>query len=325
MISTFYQAPDRLRTDLTVPDIVDVIHAGEGRIWVDVVLDDSGDWIELAESLGLHSLTIEDTLNPNSRIKVEPYDGFLFVVVRDAEFALETPEPYDFETWNLNLYVGPNFLITVHSRVSAAIENVRRRIAAGPELLDRGVDYLAYQVLDALIDSYFPLLDKIDEFVDDLETDIFEKTNRQETLSCIFDLKRTLLALRRHQAPMREATSTLANRPSPYLTAGTQVYLRDVYDHVVRQVESIETYRDLLTGALEIHFSVVSNRMNEVMKALSIIATVILPATWVASIYGMNFDWMPFLHSPYGFWYAMFIMAAVSVVLMFFLRRKRMI
>jgi magnesium transporter len=101
--------------------------------------------------------------------------------------------------------------------------------------------------------------------------------------------------------------------------------MRDVYDHVVRQVESIETYRDLLTGALEIHFSVVSNRMNEVMKALSIIATVILPATWVASIYGMNFDWMPWLHSPYGFWIAMFIMAGVSGVLLFFLRNKRMI
>src|SRR5688572_17076320 len=204
MISTFFQAPDRLRTDLTVPDIVDVIHAGEGRIWVDVTLDNSGDWIGLAESLGLHSLTIEDTLNPNSRIKVEPYDGFLFIVVRDAEFALDTPEPYDFETWNLNLYVGPNFLITVHLRTSSATEVVRKRILAGPELLDRGADYLAYQVLDALIDSYFPLLDRIDVFVDDLESDIFEKSNRQETLSCIFDLKRTLLALRRHQAPMRE-------------------------------------------------------------------------------------------------------------------------
>jgi magnesium transporter len=325
MISTFYQAPDRLRTDLSMEDIVDVIHSGEGRIWVDVTLEHPAEWIALAESLGLHSLTIEDTLNPESRIKVEPYDGYLFIVVRDAEFALNTPEPYDFETWNLNLYVGPNYLITVHLRASTATETVIKRMHAGPELMDRGVDYLAYQVLDALIDSYFPLLDKIDEFVDDLESDIFEKANRQETLTCIFDLKRTLLALRRHQAPMREAASTLANRPSPYLSPGTQVYLRDVYDHVVRQVESIETYRDLLTGALEIHFSVVSNKMNEVMKALSIIATVILPATWVASIYGMNFDWMPFLHSPYGFWVAMAIMAGVSIVLMIFLKNKRMI
>ena len=111
----------------------------------------------------------------------------------------------------------------------------------------------------------------------------------------------------------------------PWLEPATQVYMRDVYDHVVRQVESIETYRDLLTGALEIHFSVVSNRMNEVMKALSIIATVILPATWIASIYGMNFDWMPGLHSPYGFWYAMATQAGISIFLLFILRRMRMI
>jgi magnesium transporter len=123
---------------------------------------------------------------------------------------------------------------------------------------------------------------------------------------------------------MREALATLANRPSPFLAPALQVYMRDVYDHVVRQVESIEIYRDLLTGALEIHFSVVSNRMNEVMKALSVIATVILPATWVASIYGMNFEWMPGLHSPYGFWIAMAVMTGVSGVLLYYLRTKRM-
>ena len=323
---SFYQAPDRLRSDLSHEDIVDVIHADESRIWVDVTLDsDTTEWLALGQELGLHPLTLEDSLNSESRIKVEEYDGFQFVVVRDAEFALDTPEPYDFESYNLYLFIGPHFLITVHGRPSVAVETVIKRLELAPELIDRGTDYIAYQVLDALVDSYFPLLDKIDVFVDELESGMFERSDAKDTLTSIFDLKRTLLALRRHQAPMREAMTTLANRPSPYLAPSTQVYMRDVYDHVVRQVESIETYRDLLTGALEIHFSVVSNRMNEVMKALSIIATVILPATWVASIYGMNFDWMPWLHSPYGFWIAMFIMAGVSGVLLFFLRNKRMI
>jgi magnesium transporter len=323
---SFFQAPDRLRTDLSHEDIVDVIHADESRVWVDVTLNsDTTEWTVLGQELGLHPLTLEDTLNPDSRIKVEEYEGFLFVVVRDAEFALDTPEPYDFESYNLYLFIGPHFLISVHGRRSEAVENVIKRLEVAPELIDRGTDYIAYQILDALVDSYFPLLDRIDEFVDELETGMFERSDAKDTLTNIFDLKRTLLALRRHQAPMREAMTTLANRPSPYLAAGTQVYMRDVYDHVVRQVESIETYRDLLTGALEIHFSVVSNRMNEVMKALSIIATVILPATWVASIYGMNFDWMPWLHSPYGFWIVMAIMAGVSGVLLFYLRNKRMI
>ena len=324
-IKTFFQAPDRLRTDLSVEDIVDVIHAGEHRIWVDVTLNDAREWLTLGQQLGLHPLTLEDTLNPQSRIKVEEYDTYLFVVVRDAEFALETPEPYDFETWNLSLYIGVHYLITVHSRKSYAIDTIAGRCDASPELMDRGVDYLAYQILDSLVDSYFPLLDRIDGFVDELETGMFSSSEAQRTLGAIFDLKRTLLALRRHHAPLREAMTTLANRPSPYLAPATQVYMRDVYDHVVRQVESIETYRDLLTGALEIHFSVVSNRMNEVMKALSIIATVILPATWVASVYGMNFDWMPWLHYRWGFWVAMALMAGVSGLLLWYLQRKRMI
>jgi magnesium transporter len=324
-ITSFFQAPDRLRTDLSSEDIVDVVHAEEGRLWVDVTLSAPEEWLTLGQSLGLHPLTLEDTLNPKSRIKVEEYEGYVFVVVRDAEFALETPEPYDFETWNLYLYIGAHYLITVNARPSDAVRTVANRLTVSPEFIDRGVDYLAYQILDSLVDSYFPLLDKIDEFVDELETGVFNSSEAQETLTAIFDLKRTLLGLRRHQAPMREAMTTLANRPSPYLTSGTQIYMRDVYDHVVRQVESIETYRDLLTGALEIHFSVVSNRLNEVMKALSIIATVILPATWVASIYGMNFEWMPWLHHPLGFWVAMAIMAGVSVVLLLYLRRKRMI
>lgn len=324
-LTTFFQAPDRLRTDLSTEDIIDIVHAGEGRLWVDVTLDDEQQWFELGQQLGLHPLTLEDTLNPRSRIKVEEYDGYWFVVVRDAEFALETPEPYDFETWNLYFYIGPSYLVTVHARASAAVDTVAQRLHASPEYIERGVDYLAYQILDALVDSYFPLLDKIDGFVDELETDMFSGSEARETLTAIFDLKRTLAALRRHQAPLREAMTTLANRPCPYLSAATQVYMRDVYDHVVRQVESIETYRDLLTGALDIHFSLVSNRLNEVMKGLAIIATVILPATWVASIYGMNFNWMPWLHSSYGFWVAMGVMTGVSVLLLLYLRHKRMI
>ncbi len=324
-LATFYRGPDRVHTDLSAADVVEAIHAGEGRIWVDVTLDAADDWQALATQLHLHPLTIEDTLNPDSRIKVEDYDNYLFVVVRDAEFALGTPEPYDFDTWNLNLYVCADALITVHSRPSIAIETVARRVAASPDLLERGVDYIAYQILDALVDSYFPLLDKVDEFIDDLETDVFVSGDAPQTLQLIFELKRTLLGLRRHQAPMREALATLANRPCTYLQPATQVYMRDVYDHVVRQVESIENFRDLLTGALDIHFSIVSNRMNEVMKVLSVIATVILPATLVASIYGMNFDWMPALDSPNGFWVAMGIMLVVSLILLLWLRSKRMV
>lgn len=322
-ITSFYQrAPGEVRSDLTMPQIVQAVQADEGRIWVDVNSHYSNAWLALAETLDLHPLTIEDTLSPESRIKIEEYDDYLFVVARDANFNKETSDPYDFETCNLYLYIGKHYLITVHQRPSRATDVLADRLRVSSELLDRGVDYLAYAVLDSIIDLYFPMLDQIDEFVDQLETGIFERQASNEVLEQIFALKRTLLALRRHQSPMREILATMANRPSPYLSHNTQIYLRDVYDHVVRQVESIETYRDLLSGALEIYFSVVSNRMNEIMKALTVVGTFLLPATWIASIYGMNFESMPFLHHPLGFWVAIALMFGISLLLMGYMKIK---
>lgn len=323
-ITTYLQtAAGAVHTDVNYDEIIRVVLSGEDRIWVDVAEQYGPQWTELAQALALHPLTIEDTLSPESRIKIEEYENYLFVVCRDANFNPRTPDPYDFATCNLYLYIGRNFLITVHAQHSHPIEVLRERLAAGPEIMQRGIDYLAYAVLDTLVDSYFPMLDEIDSFVDELETQIFAQANSNETLSRVFALKRTLLALRKHQAPLREIMTTMANRPTAYLSPSTQIYFRDVYDHVVRQVESIETYRDLLSGALEIHFSVVSNRVNEVMKALTVAGTFLLPATWIASVYGMNFERMPWLHSRYGFWIAMAWMFAFSGVLWGWMKLKK--
>lgn len=323
-VTSFYMtASGELWEDLTPAAIVKAIRSGTGKLWVDIDCHQTQAWLELAEAIGFHPLTVEDTLSPESRLKLEEYESYLFVVTRDIDFAAHTPDPYDFHTSNIYLYIGRNYLFTVHSKPSRATATLADRIIAGPELLDRGVDYLAYAILDTLVDLYFPMLDEIDGFVDELETEIFQQSNGNTTLEHVFELKRTLLALRRHQAPLREILATMANRPSPYLHPSTQVYFRDVYDHVVRQMESIETYRDLVSGALDIHFSVVSNRLNEVMKALALVGTFLLPATWVASIYGMNFEWMPFLHSPYGFWIAMVMMFVVSFIVLGYLKMKR--
>jgi magnesium transporter len=244
------------------------------------------------------------------------------VVWRDTSFDEGTSELYDLATCNIYLFIGRSYLITVHAHPSSAVATLADRIAAGPDLMGRGVDYLAYAILDTITDLYFPLLDQVDHFIDEIETEIFKLGSATTVLERIFDLKRTLLGLRRQQAPMREILSTMANRPTPYLQPTTQVYFRDVYDHVVRQVESIENFRDLLTGALEIHFSVVSNRTNEIMKILAIVGTFLLPATWVASIYGMNFEWMPFLHNSDGFWIAMALQFGVSLGVFSYLKIK---
>ena len=323
-ITSFYvDDAGQTHTNLTATEIVKAAMGGTGRLWVDVDCQHTVEWLALAQTIGFHPLTIEDTLSPESRLKIEEYDGYLFVVAQDASFNLATEDPYDFDASNIYFFLGKTYLFTVHAQPSRATAVLAERLAIGTEIMERGVDHLAYAVLDTLIDLYFPMLDEIDGFVDQLETDIFVQDNTKDTLEKIFDLKRTLLALRKHLAPMREILATMANRPSQYVQPATQIYLRDVYDHIVRQVESIETYRDLLTGALEIYFSVAANRTNETMKALTMVGTFLLPATWVASIYGMNFEWMPFLHTRHGFWIAMGAMFAISLFLTAYLKSRK--
>jgi magnesium transporter len=314
-----------VRADISDQDVVNAVRKGGAMVWADVASDAAPNWPRLAELMGFHPLAIEDTLSPNCRVKLEEYENCLFIVVRDAYFASETPEPYDFASTNLYLFLGSSFLITVHAGRSRPVETLVDRLQSSPELMDRGVDYLSYMVIDTLIDLYFPLLDEIDHFVDDIETDVFEHGGSKRVVARVFELKRTLLALRRHQAPMREVTATLANRPTAYCTSGVQLYFRDVYDHVVRQLESVETYRDLMSGVMDLYFSVVSNRMNEIIKALSVIATIVLPPTLVAGIYGMNFEdpIFPAWTDPNGFWWALLMMIVITGGLLAYLKTKR--
>lgn len=295
---------------------------GEGLLWVDIDSNDDLQYHLLSDLFHFHPLAVEDVRSPDCRIKLEEYEGFLFVVVRYVRFATETGEPYDLDTQNLYLFIGSAFLVTAHAGPSAPIAEIQTRLAAAPDQLGRGADRLAYQVIDALVDHYFPLLDQLDEYVDDLEDSIVREGS-QIMLERIFDLKRSLLVLRRHLVPMREVTALLANRPSAYLRPETQIYLRDVYDHVVWQLESVETFREMVSGALETNLLVVSNRMNEVIKTLSVIATVVLPPTLLASIYGMNFDYLPGTSTALGFWVAIAVMAAVTGGFLFYVWRKR--
>jgi magnesium transporter len=302
--------------------LASAVNSGEGVLWVDINSSDDEQYRLLNDLFHFHPLAVEDVRSPNCRVKLEEYEGNLFVVVRGVRFAMETPEPYDLDTQNLYLFIGPTFLVTAHAGPCHPVGEVQARLTPAPDQLGRGVDRLAYQVLDALVDHYFPLLDQLDEFVDDLEDGIF-RGGDGVLLEQIFELKRSLLVLRRHLAPMREVAATLANRPSGYLRPETQIYLRDVYDHVVRQLESVENYREMVSGALETNLMVISNRVNEVMKALSLIATVVLPPTLVASIYGMNFEHIPGAGSPMGFWIAIVAMVAIALGFLAYVWRKR--
>jgi magnesium transporter len=271
-----------------------------------------------------HPLAIEDTLNPSTRVKIEEYEGYLFLVVRAVTFRDSTSDPYDLETQDLFAFLGPHHLVTVAAGPVPAVAAVADRLARSPEMLARGLDRLLHTLLDETIDAYFPILDQIDEFVDGLEERVFVAFD-DTALRDIFQVKRLVLSLRRHLAPQREVLATLTNRPTPLLSAGTQLYFRDIYDHVLRINDSLDTYRDLLGSTMESYLTQVSNRLGATTKALSVLATMSLPFVVISGMWGMNFAKIPLSDSPYGFWIMLVLQLGIGAALLLLLRRLRIL
>jgi magnesium transporter len=320
-----YVAGDgKVRRDLSPTDINKALGEPGGIIWIDLDTTCRAHIAILEHVCKFHPLTIEDTLNPNSRVKLDEYPDYLFMIIRGVRFFETTDDPYDLETFNLNFYLGRRFLVTVHAGPSAAVDAVADKIARTPELMSRGVDRIAHAVMDSAIDAYFPLLDQLDEFVDSLEHRVFGDFD-QGSLRDIFAVKRTVLSLRRHLAPQREVFNALSNRPTPLLQPESQVYFRDIYDHVLRINDSIDTYRDLLSSTLDSYLSQVSNRLGNVTKGLSIFATVTLPFVIVSGMWGMNFRDIPLSGHPHGFWILLGVQILIGLLLVGFLRLRRYI
>src|SRR5213075_1531063 len=219
-------------------------------------------------------------------------------------------------------FLGKNFLVTVHAIPSVGCDAARDRLLRSPDLLARGAEMTMHHIIDQAVDAYFPLVEQLNSMVDGLEQKLFEDFD-ERLIHEIFKAKRSTFGLRRHIGPLREVLNILTNRPCGYIRPETQLYYRDIYDHTIRITESVDTVRDLLAGVLETYLSQTSNRMNKVMKQLSIVATIALPLVVVGGIFGMNFSQMPLTHHPWGFWLALATMAAVSGVIVWWLQRQR--
>ena len=311
-----------VRRDLDVRDIAAAVRESRGTLWVDIDVNSRQQVALLDKVFGFHHLAIEDVLNPNSRAKVEEYDGYLFVIIRAVRFAESTDDPYDLETVNLGMFIGKNYLVTCHAGPAATIDQVQELSARSPDLVARGPARLAHQIMDVAVDAYFPILDRMDEFIDHLEERVFERFN-EESLRDIFAVKRLALSLRRYLAPHREIFNVLSNRPSSLLPADVQVYFRDVYDHMLRIIDSLDTYRDLLSSTLESYLSQVSNRMGRVTQGLTIVATMSVPFVVVSGIYGMNFERIPLASHPLGFEIMVAIQLTLGIGLIALLRWRK--
>ena len=321
--TSLYRRPDGgLEQEISPARIREIVEQGEGELWVDIDSSDVHQHSLLEKVFGFHPLAIEDTLSPGSRVKLEEYDRYLFVVVSGIRFDRATPDPFDLETFNTYFFLGKNFLVTVHAIDSPSCNSTRDRLMRNPDLLGRGAEMTMHSIIDQAVDAYFPVVESLNELVDTLEEKLFEAFD-EKLIHEIFKAKRSAFAFRRHIGPLREVLNVLTNRPSVYIRAETQLYYRDVYDHTIRIMESVDTTRDLMAGVLETYLSQTNNRMNKVMKQLSIVATLALPLIVVGGIYGMNFSAMPLTHHPLGFYLALGSMVAISAIMVWWLHRNR--
>ena len=272
------------------------------------------------QHFNVHPLVLEDILHIGQRPKCQESENTLFIVFQMLSFN-ENSQHIDSE--QVSLILGNNYVLSFQERPGDCFETIRNRIRQSKGRIRKmGADYLAYSLIDAVVDNYFLVLEKMSEKIELLQEGMLASPD-VEKLQQIHFLRRELIHLRKSVWPMRELVSGLERSESFLIAASTHVYLRDVYDHSIQVIEAIETFRDMVSSMLDIYLSSVSNRMNEVMKVLTIIATIFIPLTFIAGIYGMNFRFMPELEWKYGYGLVLLLMLIVAVVMLLYFKRKR--
>lgn len=300
-------------------DISELRIEEQNVVWADVSDPTSQDFLDLAEEFGFHPLSIEDCRSEHQRPKVEEYQGYYFIVLYEAVLSGAND---DLELRELNIFLGPNYLVTVHSRPIRAVETAGRLWREWSDRAEHGSGLLAYLLIDAIVDDYLPLLDVLSERMDDLEDQIFGDF-QPEAMQQIFRIKKRLLFLRRAITPLRDVFNTLLRREQPIFRRETHVYFQDVFDHLIRVADTIDTLRDMLSSTMDAYLSVSGNRMNQIMKRLTSISTILMSVTLIAGIYGMNFTFMPELGWRYGYVFSLLSMVVVGIAIYLYLRKAK--
>ncbi len=275
---------------------------------------------KLGECYGFHPLMLEDILNTDQRPKMEDYGDYIYIVLK---MLIQSNKNNGIMTEQISLILGPNFVISFQEMEGDIFDPIRERIRNGKGRIRKmGADYLAYALLDSIIDNYFIIMEKLGEKIEFLEEELVTRPTAQ-TLKTIHQLKREMIFLRRAVWPLREVVSGLERGESSLMKEPTRIYLRDVYDHTIQVIDTIETFRDMISGMLDIYLSSISNRMNAVMKVLTIIATIFMPLTFIAGIYGMNFKYMPELEWRWGYPAVWLVVVFIGISMLIYFKKKR--
>ncbi|MFH1004949.1 MAG: magnesium/cobalt transporter CorA [Bacteroidota bacterium] len=272
----------------------------------------------IGKMFNIHSLTMEDIVNPNQRSKFEDYDDYLFAVMKMMHYDIKI------HSEQLSIILMNNVVVSFQEmKKGDAFDIIRNRLRQGKGRVRKmGADYLFYCLIDTIVDYYFTVLEKIDDTIEILEEDLITEPSK-ETMTHIHHMKREVIYLRKSVWSIRELINNFERSENKLIKKTTRFFLRDLYDHTIRVIDTVETFRDLLTSMMDVYLSSVSNRMNEVMKVLTIISTIFIPVTFVAGVYGMNFRFMPELELHYGYWITWAVMLTMMLSLLFYFKKKK--
>jgi magnesium transporter len=272
---------------------------------------------KIGKYYGIHSLVLEDIMNTGQRPKIEDFDSYIYIVLKMLNM-----ESKEISSKQISIIIGDNFVISFQEGMDDVFNAIRDRIRNNKGRIRKmGADYLAYSLMDAIVDNYYIILESISEKIENIEDEVITNPT-PVTIQTIHSLKRELIMLRKSIWPLREVVNGFHKTESSLIKKSSLIYIRDLYDHTIQVMDIIETFRDMNSGMLDIYMSSISNKMNEVMKVLTIFAAIFIPLTFVAGIYGMNFDYMPELTWYWGYPLILTIMISMVIVMLFYFRRK---
>lgn len=323
MIRSIYFSPDgKIQKDLSPAEITRAIKSKQGLLWVSLESANEDEINQILHSIfHFHPLAIEDCLsNGYQTPKVDDFTEYLFII---AHAVLPGQPIADFDPLELNIFLGKNYLVTCYTEdVMPPVQAVWQTLAKDERLHARGSDFLCHAVLDHLVDDYMPIIDQLDEEVEKLEDEVVAHPQPQ-VLERLQQLKHFIMVLRRVINPQREVVNRLSRDDFPQIDKQSRIYFRDIYDHLVRIQEMTESIRDIASGAMDIYLNSTSLRLNEVMKALTIVSTIFLPLSFIAGVYGMNFHYLPEITWKYGYLFAWGLFITVAIAMLIFFKRRK--
>lgn len=323
MIKTYFynHAENAMYHDVDITEKDTLLGSPDNLLWIDIYDCNEKELQFVGEIFDFHPLAIEDCLQENPRAKVDRYDDYNFFVFHALRYCEDVDEEDEITSIELDVFLGPNYIVTIHPIALAAVGKVARICLRSTQLMDRGPDYLLYSIIDRIVDDYFPITDRLADRIDELEDDIFKKAD-EDINEEILALRTTILLMRKVLLPQRRIFANVNGRYSFAIREENKPYYLDVVDHLDRILDSVDTFRDLVSSSMETYYSIINIRTNEIIRVLTIVSTIMIPLTFITGLYGMNVR-IPMQNSPYYFWYILGGMGLLSSFMLYIFRKNK--